>query len=70
MCGYTRQATMPEMQRECEKPGCQKVAMINFPVQHADFAAVYNPDKALDTGTIFPELDLPWMGERRSKCQM
>lgn len=44
--------------------------MINFPVQHADFAAVYNPDKALDIGTIFPELDLPWMGERRSKCQM
>ncbi len=26
--------------------------------------AVYEPDKALERGTLFPELDKPWIGGR------
>lgn len=38
------------------------VAMAYVPWQH--FNTVYEPDKALEVGTIFPELDKPFLGKR------
>lgn len=39
------------------------VAMAYVPWQH--FTTVYEPDKALEVGTIFPELNLPFYGGKR-----
>lgn len=39
------------------------LAMAYVPWQH--FANVYEPDKALLVGTIFPELDKPFLAEGR-----
>lgn len=38
------------------------VAMAYVPWQK--FSKVYEPDKALEAGTIFPELDKPFYGSR------
>lgn len=38
------------------------LAMAYVPWQY--FCSSYEPDKALETGTIFPELDKPFMGKR------
>ena len=43
-------------------PGNFVVAMAYVPWQ--DFTEMYEPDRALQAGTIFPELDLPfWAGK-------
>jgi len=39
------------------------VAMAIVPMQH--YKGVYPADEGFDKGTIFPELDLPFLGERR-----
>ena len=41
------------------------VAMAYVPWQN--FTTVYDPDKALEVGTIFPELDKPILGGRGMK---
>ncbi len=41
------------------------VAMAYVPWQN--FTTVYDPDKALEVGTIFPELDKPFFGGRGMK---
>lgn len=52
-CGCKKDS--PYMQNE------YALAMAYVPWQH--FANVYEPDKALEIGTIFPELDKPfWAG--------
>ena len=38
------------------------IAMAYVPWQH--FTQVYEPDKALAYGTIFPELNKPFLGKR------
>lgn len=38
------------------------VGMAYVPWQY--FSTVYDPDKALEVGTIFPELDKPFLGGR------
>lgn len=51
-------------------PSCQQqynlenmpLAMAYVPWQH--FSQVYEPDKALAYGTIFPELNKPFLGKR------
>jgi len=39
------------------------VAMAIIPMQH--YNDVYPADEGFDNGTIFPELNLPFLGERR-----
>lgn len=65
--GYENCSRMGNCGRKnCGGYGTQTLAMINFPIQNADWDKTYSPEKALCTGTIFPELNLPYMGERRS----
>ncbi|MCI5492871.1 MAG: spore coat associated protein CotJA [Lachnospiraceae bacterium] len=40
----------------------RSIAMAYVPWQH--FQNVYDPDKALRCGTIFPELNKPFLGKR------
>lgn len=64
------------MQQQANSCGCERsrssmpdqfpVAMAYVPWQ--EFKNMYEPDKALSAGTIFPELDLPfWAG--RGNCR-
>lgn len=48
-------------------PDCRdfSVAMAYVPWQR--FSQTYDPDKALEVGTIFPELDKPFLGGRGRK---
>lgn len=39
------------------------LAMAYVPWQH--YTNTYEPDRALETGTIFPELDKPFLAENR-----
>jgi hypothetical protein len=60
------------MEQENRSCGCKSplpyenakfpVAMAYVPWQK--FTSVYEPDKALEIGTIFPELNLPFYGGR------
>lgn len=45
----------------------ETLAMAFVPWQY--FHNVYDPDKALMCGTIFPELNLPFMG-KRGACKL
>lgn len=45
-----------------EPRGNMPLAMAYVPRQH--FQEVYEPDKALQCGTIFPELNKPFYGRR------
>lgn len=47
--------------RDCDMNN-MPVAMAYVPWQH--FNTVYDVDKALQCGTIFPELNKPWYGKR------
>ena len=55
-------------QRECgeryDMSSCQDfaLAMAYVPCQH--FEHVYEPDRALQVGTIFPELNKPFCGRK------
>lgn len=42
--------------------GHMALAMAYVPWQH--FTNTYDPEKALHVGTIFPELDKPYIGKR------
>lgn len=54
--GYPRVETAKDM----------VVAMAYVPWQY--FGTVYEPDKALRVGTIFPELNKPYVGCRGGRC--
>lgn len=41
------------------------VAMAYIPFQQ--FGKLYVPEKALERGTVFPELDKPFLGREKSK---
>lgn len=47
----------------------QYLAISSIPMQWADWSKVYEPDAALEAGTLFPELNLPFLGykERMAK---
>ncbi len=62
-------------QPRCQRPSCacpssrlkddwraenSALAMAYVPMQH--FKSVYEPDEALQNGTIFPELNKPFLG--------
>ena len=51
----------------CENPTLagQSLAMVYSPLQ--DFREIYDTDKALERGTLFAELDLPFEGGRGKK---
>lgn len=59
-------------QRECcehyDRSSSQEfvIAMAYVPWQY--FEHVYEPDRALQVGTIFPELNKPFLG-RRGRCK-
>ena len=38
------------------------LAIMTVPFQRADHAKVYSPAKALPAGTVYPELELPFLG--------
>jgi hypothetical protein len=40
----------------------QYLAISSVPMQWADWSKVYEPDTALEAGTLFPELNLPFLG--------
>ncbi len=47
--------------------GCRSgntLAIINFPIQYADWNNLYTQEKGLDVGTIFPCLNKPLGRER------
>lgn len=60
------------MSREIEQPcsrmqGDYVVGMAYVPWQY--FTSVYETDKALEAGTIFPELDKPFWAGGRGMCR-
>ena len=42
--------------------GRQVLAIAHVPMQNADFSTVFPLGEALDKGTLFPELYLPFLG--------
>ncbi len=49
----------------CELRQCQTLGISHTPVQKANWSCVYSPETALARGTMFPELDLPYLGTGR-----
>ena len=47
--------------------GTQTLAISSVPMQDADFGALYALDDALCAGTVFPALDLPFLGAGGTK---
>ena len=45
----------------------QTLAITSIPMQDANFDCVYNSEEGLIKGTVFPELYLPFCGERGAK---
>ncbi len=54
--------TMPEMQ-ESTFPSRVSLAMMYVPYQR--FENLYEPEKALERGTLFADLDLPFYGSKK-----
>lgn len=44
-----------------------EIAMAYVPWQH--FQSIYEPDKALQVGTVFPELNKPFLGKGGCTCR-
>ena len=67
--------SLPRGEAESDRESCAPVggwglhsyplAMAYAPLQ--EFSEVYSPDVALERGTLFPELDLPFEGYKRRK---
>ena len=67
--------SLPRGEAEVDRDNCYEsggwglhsypLAMAYAPLQ--EFREVYSPDVALERGTIFPELDLPFEGYKRKK---
>lgn len=47
--------------------GRQILAIAYVPIQNADFDKVYDDDRGFVVGTVFPELNLPFTGERGTR---
>ena len=54
---------MPTMPQESSFPAHVSLAMMYVPYQR--FENLYDEEKALDRGTLFAELDLPFYGGKR-----
>lgn len=52
--------SVPDCARGCDNTQAMALAMAYVPWQH--FNQVYEPEMALDQGTLFPELDKPFYG--------
>ena len=52
--------SMPEMAKE--KEGCWPIGMTYVPMQ--EWREIYPPEEGFHKGTIFKELDLPFLGRR------
>lgn len=48
---------------------CNEMVLVMSYVKRQQWDQVYEPETALDRGTIFPELDLPFMGEGACRCE-
>lgn len=64
VCGMKHSSGMPAADSS-ECPG-QVLAMAYVPWQHLD--TVYDPEDGFSRGTIFPELDKPWMVGGGGSC--
>ncbi len=51
-----------EMNENMTNHDRQYLAISSVPMQWADWSKVYEPDTALEAGTLFPELNLPFLG--------
>jgi hypothetical protein len=60
-CGY-RQKMHPDMMPKYDSTDQWALAMCYVPWQHWD--KIYDIDKGLECGTIFPELFKPFLGSR------
>ncbi len=57
----------PEREREDDSCTCTPLpAMVFIPVQYLE--CVYEPEYGFRRGTIFPELDKPWLVEGGCRC--
>lgn len=54
---------MPEMQETSTFPAHISLAMMYVPYQR--FENLYEPEKALERGTLFADLDMPFYGSKR-----
>lgn len=59
-----KDATMGWPEDDCDNVDCMPLGMAYVPWQHIN--EVYEPSDALQIGTIFPELDLPFLCYRFS----
>ncbi len=63
----TQTQTQMQMAPACFEDGgtaapLLSLAIMTVPFQRADFARVYSPEEALGAGTLFTELELPFLG--------
>lgn len=58
--GRTSCISTPQCNRDTESAGNFALAMAYVPMQH--FHNIYELDEAMQHGTIFPELNKPFMG--------
>jgi len=64
LCCMDQAPIMPE-QTESTFPAHVSLAMMYVPYQR--FENLYEPDKALERGTLFKDLDLPFYGGKGGK---
>ncbi|PXV96253.1 spore coat associated protein JA (CotJA) [Lachnotalea glycerini] len=60
-CGH-KQKMQPDMMPNCDSMEHLALAMCYVPWQHWD--KIYDLEKGLECGTIFPELNKPFLGSR------
>ena len=63
MCNETNNVLQTLINQRPEVPAKQMLGLSYHPVQHADWARVYDVQTALERGTVFPELNLPYVGK-------
>ena len=70
-CGRSPVSSAPNAESmpcmECISHSDHVLAMAYVPWQQ--FSSVYEPDRALSAGTIFPELDKPFLAAKGGRCR-
>lgn len=59
---FFKEDPFPAWQEEENAAPLLSLAIMTVPFQRADFARVYSPEQALGAGTLFTELELPFLG--------
>lgn len=63
VCGENNNVLKTLINQTSESTAKQMLGLSYHPVQHADWARVYDVQTALERGTVFPELNLPYVGK-------